>query len=302
MGNKLDLTLREVEFAKQHGLNAETFLKLKDYFSDEYVKNFHAKLEEKIRKEITSDLRKQLTPEIREALRADVEREISQKTKDDIRTGLRKELLSNIPSPADRNEMRSLARELELDVLTSANVISTRVQEQDQKVRRSRTLRRVVFWALFVSLTPALLATYVQLGESTRVPSLVALGLTTLLWLVTVIALGTKNNRYMEQSQTFLTDSRKLASDYWCLAERAKALRLVDAMTVPTKDAITEVLKSFLSSKSAADRDFFPSAKDIERARIAVRDQIAVDLDPDKIFRDYADAEIEQESSAKSSS
>lgn len=302
MGNKLDLTLREVEFAKQHGLNAETFLKLKDYFSDEHAKNFHAKLEEKIRKEITSDLRKQLTPEIREALRADVEREISQKTKDDIRTGLRKELLSNIPSPADRNEMRSLARELELDVLTSANVISTRVQEQDQKVRRSRTLRRVVFWALFVSLTPALLATYVQLGESTRVPSLVALGLTTLLWLVTVIALGTKNNRYMEQSQTFLTDSRKLASDYWCLAERAKALRLVDAMTVPTKDAITEVLKSFLSSKSAADRDFFPSAKDIERARIAVRDQIAVDLDPDKIFRDYADAEIEQESSAKSSS
>ena len=291
-----DLTLREVEEAEQYGLNPDQYDELKDIFTQrakdavrpvvavEVEKEIRNKVVNKLREEILEELPKELEPKIAEDLRpkirVEVEEELGEKFRAQARDAVKQEEASRAATPRERRAFRDFVREVEVDCLTNAHTASNSADKEERMWLIMRTLRRPIFLVLLLSGAPGAFGIYHYFSGNPY--ALVALMLP---WLIATIWLGSANSNRQTLVEKEVAGQRKMASDYWIIAEQAKRLRMVDAEMATTRGELQTKLDTLSGRKDRIDSSFMPSASTLDESRKKIRDQLIGDSNTEQFLR-----------------
>jgi len=328
MGKIDDLTVREVNEAKGYGLSLEQYVDLKEKFSSRQRDRLVEEVRDQAKKEAKSELRNEISSEMRPNIRIDVEKEmrpkllaeiekeLRAKLPDELRPKLRGELLPEVrkqveaelgaqlrtearteakqemarelPSAKDRRSFREFVREEEVDCLTQANAASFDADKAESALRWGRRLRVPMSFLLFIGLPIFGFFLHTRFGEG---PGFWTFLLPAIFAAVSfAIAVGTRQENLKEAIQ----NNRKVASNYWVLAERAKKLRMVVGESAQTRDELRQEVNSYAQAKQGLDNTYFPAATSLTRARQEIREQLLSEVDPDKLFRVATEPEPEE--------
>lgn len=314
-----DLTVREVNEAKSYGLNPDQYDELRDKFEKRQRERLMIEVRDQAKKEAKAELRVEIGNEMRPGIREDVdkemrpklttqiEKELRAKLPDELRPKLREDLLPElrkqvetelsaqiratakveaeqgvarqVPTVRDRTAFRDFIREEEVSCLTQANAASTDAEDAERSLRWGRRLRVPVAYGLFAALPILGYILFERFGTgpglwSFLVPAVFA----------AIAFAGTLGGR-QESLKNKVTANRKVAADYWVLAERAKKLRMVTAEMATTKEELRKEVDSYTENKQRLDDNYFPAAESLAKSRVEVRDQLMSEVDPDKLLR-----------------
>ena len=258
------------------------------------------KREAKIRRTIEAELKDRLVEELTPVIRKQVEDEIRDEAVQEARRSLAEEARKAVPSPREREAFQAFVREVELDAHAQATVASTEADKAETTLRLSRRWRNSFAYILLLTLLPAAFLAYQAFGLS------LAMGAVVVTMALTLLVLAASNSNRHEGLQKRFNTKRKVSSDYLLIAERAKALRLVQAERLDTKKSLDQLAEDLQSKKAQLDRDHWPRVDDLYNARDSIRTRISIEEEKVRVFDDFderleeaqADAEVAAKSQA----
>lgn len=276
------LTLREVEEAKKHGVTAEKYDELRELFELRLREKVREQVKTKAVEEATRDLRARLRAEVEQETRTKFEAEFNATERAKLEAKIRVELSSEVPHEKDIRAYKDYAREVEFDCLVQANAASEMADKEDREWTASRRWRTPLNWA-FVVMAPV---AYFFIDKHTH-------GILWFLALLTYcftagLSVG-KTWETQTQAHKEFTELRRQASEYLLLAERAKKVRSVELATAVSRGELRDIIARLVNDKASQDRSFHPATTTLQEARVRVRDQLAVEMDTERLIGDEED-------------
>lgn len=282
------LTLKEVEEAKSYGLSSSAYDELREKFE----MRLRDKLRDLVKKEVYAsaekELRVKLRVEVEEEIREQVKKKFENEERAKLEAKIRSEADSQVPDPKDLSAYREFTRDVELDCLAQAHAASDMADTQELGWNSSRRWKGALSWLLFLSQPAAWIASY-RFTESWGVVSAVATAWLTMAIVWAVVA----SNKHKEMARE-VGNLRKTSSDYWKLAETAKKVRIVDLPTGDTRAELRAMLSNLAREKQTQDDRFHPSAKTVTKARVAVKEELVEEMDPERLFEPAEESEVER--------
>lgn len=302
---KLDLTLRELNEAQSYALSPEQYEELKQKLEAKMKERVYAEVREQAKKDAKTELRPEIATELRPGLRVDVEKELRPKITADVEASLRTKLQDELRPKIREGLLVEVRKQVEADLTTNLRA-TLRVELQREAeaevptVRERDLFRRFVrseeedcriqaraasadaarsarnfAWGRWFFLPTALLmlAALPVLGYFLYMRFADGAGFWTILCSAIFVAFSlliatmTRQKRLKEHDDAH----RKIASDYWILAERAKKLRMIDSALVGTRQGVQAELDSYQRAKQQVDDRYLPDARSLDTARVAVR-------------------------------
>lgn len=286
---KRDLTLWEVDEAKNFGLTAEQYDELKSTLESRWRKNFTSSIQEGIKTEALKTAR----PKIKEEVKAEIVEELTnafdEARKKEVRALIEKEIAATAPTKEQRIAAKEMAYELELDCEAIAKVASDCADtEQDNFLVQSK-VRNSIFYVLLFSYLPFL--AYLQTFTSFTYQS-IPFWAAVITQLVAIIYSGVSNEDWKTSKRNKIANYKKASTEYWNLANQAKEVRIVKINTSTTKGDLNNVIQSISSNKYGYGREFQPSAALLEKAREHVRNAQIGDMDINKFISSEYDQKL----------
>ena len=228
-----------------------------------------AERQERIRVELGREIRRNLSEELRASLRQQVE--------EDVRRESRRELLVELseraPSEEERERFRAFVREVEIDAYAQATLASGTAHGAEQALARSRRLWIPMAYLLALASPLATWAAHSLVELSAA--AFTAFVVTLLLALLLLISRNAGRHHALERR---IKQHRRIASDFLIVAERAKAYRMVHAERLVSAEELAERVEELRLAKERQDRQFHPSATELETARTSARQRIEEDM------------------------
>lgn len=286
-----EVTIQVKKEAKAE-LRGEVTSELRPGLRIEVEKELRPKLATEIEKELRAKLPDELRPKLREELlpevRKQVEAELGDNLRQEARTAVEQEIAKQIPTHKDRNAFREFVREEEVDCMTQANAASTDADTAESSLLWGRRLRVPFAYGLFVALPVLAFVLYQRFDLQPGfwaflVPAVFAA-------IVFAATLSDRQERFSKR----VVENRKIASDYWVLAEQAKKLRIITSDYAQTRGELQQELAQFTAAKRQLDDHYYPAAKSLELSRTEVRNRLMSDVDPDKLLRIATDPDPEE--------
>lgn len=299
-GNAVDsLTLKEVEEAKTYGLSNNQYVRIRETFE----MRLRDKLRDLVKKEVYSSAEKELRKTIRQEVETEIRASFEEKLGTDLRAKVRAELEAEAqkltPNQKERTTAKEFIREVELDSLTQAHAASGIADETEVYLASARKVRSPLFYASLISFIPTLLYLNMAKGWDFSHANLwAAMGT----MVVAFITICVSNDAAYTRAKNVIDSHRKVSSDYWVLAEFAKKARMVETDAAASRSELANLTEKVSTLKANLDHHFHPSAVRVEKSRVAVKEQLITDMDPEKLLRVDASAfdEALEESSEQS--
>lgn len=241
------------------------------------------KREAKIRRAIEEELKDRLIEELKPVIRLQVEAEIRDNAFKEARKELETEAKRAVPTVREREAFQAFVREVEVDAHAQATVASTEADKADLTLRRSRRWRNTLAYLLLLTILPVAFLAYQAMGLSLATGAVV----TSMALALCVLAI-TNSNHHNELIKRF-NSKRRVASDYLLVAERAKALRLVQAERLDTKTSLDKLAQELQSKKADLDERHWPRVDDLYNAQDSVRARISIEETKVRVFDDFDD-------------
>lgn len=238
----------------------------------EAEKELRAKLPEEMRPAIEKEIRPKLLEEVRKEVHEDALRK--------AREEVSKEVQSRTPTARERAAIRECVREVELDSLVHAHAAAGMATEAMDRLEWSRKWRAGVGYlgpAVGTAMAYGLFQRFGVMSAWMWVP----LALSAVVYVVFLIQASEVNTRLSDRVKSL----RASASSYRATAERAKQVRLSAVELSITRSELEMVPREVASEKRQTDRDFHPSAGTLDRSRVAVKNQLVDDIDPERLIR-----------------
>lgn len=279
---KRDLTLWEVDEAKNFGLSAENYDELKTILEGRWRKNYITYIQENIKTETLKTARPKIKEEVKAEIIADLTSNFEETKKQEIRKLIEKEMASTIPTVEQKIAAKEMAYELELDCQAIAKVASDSADAELSLFQDLLKVRNGIFYTFLFSYLPVLAYLHtVQNWNLTSIPFLAA----AITQLVAIIYSGISNEDWKSAKRNRIEKYKKASTEYWNLANQAKEVRIVKVNTSNTKGELNTLIQNISSNKYGYGKDFQPSAVLLEKARAHVRDSQIGDMDINKFIR-----------------
>lgn len=281
--DKANLTLAEVDEAKSFGLPLDDYIRF-----CQIIKN---RLYDELKETVISNVRRDITPTIKQELRKDIYSEVEKNFNKNIRQNLEKEIKEKIKSeyPTDKEIKiyRNYAREIEFDCLTQAQSASESSEIYSSRIKFIKNIFYPLGYLLGFSILPLYFCFLNKKSLNEIILSFIFYVMLVGIYFIAVINKHSRN-------ETSFYHFRKITRDYLNIVDCIKKFRLVDVYKYATKHDLDEALQKIENDKFQIDLRFHPSIKSLTKARVAVRDQILTEMDPEKLLENFDEDTEEQ--------
>jgi hypothetical protein len=181
-----------------------------------------------------------------------------------------RELEQQEPTDDERQRVRDLVQDMELDAYAQATIASRIADDSAARLDVSRRWSSPLAYGFTLAFLPLVYALSV-LEASTW--AFAASTITLALALVMVLSSTFRRHTRLERSQSA---HRKVASDYLIVAERAKAYRMLHVERSVSAEDLYQLVEDLRRDKERQDRSFHPTASELEAARAATRVRVVL--------------------------
>lgn len=290
MSKVTDLTLAEMNEGERYNLKPQHYFELKQSI----LGNNQARITEEIRKQFICDeaeQKKELDKKIRPKIMDEVHDLILEKTRqeftDSMRSELRNEIIESlnkeVPTLKQREAAREAARGTELDELAISRAASDMADTKEKDLVIDVSVRSGISHVLMYAWLPAIAAMHFELGWGMNDAKIYLIAFT---WLIAIIVSFASMNSVRTDAEKAIKNFRSISLIHRKVALIAKRVSIIDIMTVQTRTEIQSALDKIGANawNRESEETFIPAAE-IEKARIRVKDELLIDIDPERYIR-----------------